>query len=381
MRDPHHGERRLARRSCARSTPKVRAEPVDASFRLVDDVSVVVPDQWGRQLDTLGATAAIAAALRQPDRGAVVLPTKVVKPAVTQRLLPPALVVDRSLHHVTLFDKHGKAVRTLGVAVGQSQYPTPARALRDHREAAQPLVVPAELGLGGGPRSPLPSGPGDPLGTRWMGISRRASACTAHLTRPRRLQRVARLHPHAHPGRRVAVRARARRQPRVDHPLGAGRPGPRPGMTDHPCCETRALSLGARAAARARRAVRLAARPSRRQRVPRRAARGPSPQAPPSRCHGSTARARLVEGARGTRCGAQLLGLVVPALCRRGARPERTVGALRLARRALRRRRLQRRGGRGARIREATRRAVRAGARYAWRSSGVRGQRAARRRT
>ena len=150
--------------------PKVRAEPVDASFRLVDNVPVVVPDQWGRQLDTLGATAAIAAALRQPDRGAVVLPTKVVKPAVTQRLLPPALVVDRSLHHVTLFDKHGKAVRTLGVAVGQSQYPTPVGRFEIIEKQLNPWWYPPNSSWAAGEK-PVPPGPGNPLGTRWMGIS------------------------------------------------------------------------------------------------------------------------------------------------------------------------------------------------------------------
>jgi lipoprotein-anchoring transpeptidase ErfK/SrfK len=148
----------------------VRAEPVDARFRLVRNLPVVVPDQWGRKLDTLAATAAIAAALRQPGRGAVVLPTKVVKPAVTQRLLPPALVIDRSLHHVTLFDKHGKAVRTLGVAVGQSQYPTPVGRFEIIEKQLNPWWYPPSSAWAAGEK-PVPPGPGNPLGTRWMGIS------------------------------------------------------------------------------------------------------------------------------------------------------------------------------------------------------------------
>ena len=139
-------------------------------FRLVKSVPVVVPDQWGRQLDTLAATAAIAAALRQPDRGTIVLPTKVVKPAVTQRLLPPALVVDRTLHHVTLYNKHGKKVRTLGVAVGQSRYPTPVGRFEIIEKQLNPWWYPPNSAWAAGEK-PVPPGPGNPLGTRWMGIS------------------------------------------------------------------------------------------------------------------------------------------------------------------------------------------------------------------
>jgi lipoprotein-anchoring transpeptidase ErfK/SrfK len=150
--------------------PQVRVAPVDATFRLVNNKPVVVPDQWGRQLNTLAATEVIAAALRQPGRGTIVLPTTVVKPAVTQRLLPPALVVDRSLHHVTLYDKHGKAVRTLGVAVGQSQYPTPIGRFEIIQKQLNPWWYPPNSAWAAGEK-PVPPGPGNPLGTRWMGIS------------------------------------------------------------------------------------------------------------------------------------------------------------------------------------------------------------------
>ena len=173
----------------------------------------------------------------------------------------------------------------LGVAVGQSQYPTPTGALRDHREAAQPVVVSAELGLGRGREARAARARATRSARAGWASRRRASACTARPTRPRSAT-----------ARRTAASACASRTPSgcsctcaSAAPCGSStRPfresasrAPRGGgMTDHPCCETRALSLGDRAAARARRALRLAARPSRRQRVPRRAARGTSPQAP-----------------------------------------------------------------------------------------------------
>jgi lipoprotein-anchoring transpeptidase ErfK/SrfK len=150
--------------------PQVKTDPVDAGFRLVKSVPHVVPDVWGRKLDIPNATAAIAAALRQPDRGPVVLPTKVVKPVVTARSLPPALVVDRTLHHVTLYSKSAKKLRILGVAVGQAQYPTPVGRFEIITKQANPWWYPPNSAWAAGEK-PVPPGPGNPLGTRWMGIS------------------------------------------------------------------------------------------------------------------------------------------------------------------------------------------------------------------
>ena len=112
----------------------------------------------------------IAPALQQPDRGPVALPTKVVKPAVTARSLPPALVVDRTLHRVSLYSKRGDKLKMLGVAVGQSQYPTPIGASRSSRSSATPGGI-RRTPPGPPASSPVPPGPGNPLGTRWMGIS------------------------------------------------------------------------------------------------------------------------------------------------------------------------------------------------------------------
>jgi lipoprotein-anchoring transpeptidase ErfK/SrfK len=150
--------------------PQVRQEPVDARFRLVKSVPVVTPDRWGRKLDIPNATAAIAAALKQPGRGLVPLPTKVVKPAVTARALPPAIVVDRTLHRVSLYSKRGVKLKMLGVAVGQSQYPTPVGRFEIIQKQANPWWYPPDSAWAEG-EEPVPPGPGNPLGTRWMGIS------------------------------------------------------------------------------------------------------------------------------------------------------------------------------------------------------------------
>jgi lipoprotein-anchoring transpeptidase ErfK/SrfK len=150
--------------------PQVRVEPVDARFKLVKSVPVAVPDVWGRQLDVVNAPAVIARALRQPDRGPVALPTRVVRPAVTARSLPPAVVVDRTLHRVSLYSKRGVKVKMLGVAVGQSRYPTPVGRFEIVTKQRNPWWYPPSSAWAAG-ESPVPPGPGNPLGTRWMGIS------------------------------------------------------------------------------------------------------------------------------------------------------------------------------------------------------------------
>jgi lipoprotein-anchoring transpeptidase ErfK/SrfK len=149
---------------------EVRVEPMDARFRLVKSVPEVVPDRWGRRLDVVAATALIAEALRQPERGPIALPTKVVRPAITVRSLPPALVVDRTLHRVSLYSKRGVKLRMLGVAVGQSRYPTPIGRFEIVTRQRNPWWYPPKSAWAAG-EQPVPPGPGNPLGTRWMGIS------------------------------------------------------------------------------------------------------------------------------------------------------------------------------------------------------------------
>jgi hypothetical protein len=160
-----------ALRNSVRSlAPQVRTDAADARFELVKSVPHVVPDQWGRRLDVLAATALVAAALKQPDRGAVTLPTKVVVPAVTVRSLPPALVVDRTLHRVSLYSKRGVKLKMLGVAVGQSRYPTPLGRFEVVTKQRNPWWYPPNSAWAAG-EQPVPPGPGNPLGTRWMGLS------------------------------------------------------------------------------------------------------------------------------------------------------------------------------------------------------------------
>jgi len=58
----------------------------------------------------------------------------------------------------------------LGVAVGQSQYPTPVGRFEIVTKQRNPWWYPPNSAWAAG-EQPVPPGPGNPLGTRWMGIS------------------------------------------------------------------------------------------------------------------------------------------------------------------------------------------------------------------
>ena len=102
----------------------------------------------------------------QRDRGQVV--TGVVDRA-TRKALLGRIVVNIGQRKLRLI-RGGKVVKTYGVAVGQPDHPTPTGTYEIIRMEKDPTWSPPDSpwaeGLG-----PIPPGPGNPLGTRWIGTS------------------------------------------------------------------------------------------------------------------------------------------------------------------------------------------------------------------
>jgi hypothetical protein len=209
-----------------------RRSPVPTKAVLVGLRPRVTKARPGRALVRKIARARIVAALREHVRDPVTLPARTIKPGVRPRNFGPAIVIRRGSHRLVLYRAHGpgrmRASTVFPVAVGMPAYA--ARQLQDRLEAAQPLVVPAERALGSG-RLTGPAGPGQPARHALDGPQQ------AGRRHPRDVQLglrrdvgVARLHPHAHRERGVAVRARADRNARLDRLVlgffGAPAPGP-----------------------------------------------------------------------------------------------------------------------------------------------------------
>jgi lipoprotein-anchoring transpeptidase ErfK/SrfK len=143
-------------------------KPIDAKVVLRHGKPFVWKDVWGRKIDHAAARELLVGALRDPARTPVTLPLKVLRPAVPVRKLPAEVLIDRGTHRLTLY-KGDKPVRTFGVAVGQSVYPTPTGTFQIVDKQMYPWWYPPDSAWAAGEK-PVPPGPGNPLGTRWMGI-------------------------------------------------------------------------------------------------------------------------------------------------------------------------------------------------------------------
>jgi lipoprotein-anchoring transpeptidase ErfK/SrfK len=148
---------------------------VDARLVLRHLRPAVVPDREGSTLSRAQATTAIVQALQRNDRRPVVLTAKATEPKVTADSFGPVIVIRRGSNWLYLYRHVGTAgtvafVRRFRVATGQAAYPTPLGSFKIIVMERDPWWYPPDSPWAQG-ESPVPPGPGNPLGTRWMGIS------------------------------------------------------------------------------------------------------------------------------------------------------------------------------------------------------------------
>jgi lipoprotein-anchoring transpeptidase ErfK/SrfK len=147
---------------------KLERKPVDASVFLRSLQPVVTKSATGWRLDRKGAAEAIAAALVSNRRAAVRLALRQLKPKLATSAFP-IVVIHRDSN--TLFLYRGqKQVREFHVATGQAAYPTPLGRFDVVVKWENPWWYPPNDPWAKGAK-PIPPGPGNPLGTRWMGLS------------------------------------------------------------------------------------------------------------------------------------------------------------------------------------------------------------------
>ncbi len=147
-------------------------KPVDATLRLRNLKPVETGNVPGRRLKPVVATRAIVLALKTQKRDLLDLPFQMIKPSVDANALGHAIVIKRSSNELYFYKVGAKTklVRKFKVATGRSEYPTPLGTFEVVNKQANPWWYP--------PASewakdsvPIPPGPSNPLGTRWMGIS------------------------------------------------------------------------------------------------------------------------------------------------------------------------------------------------------------------
>ena len=144
-------------------------KPVDARLFLRKLKPWIAPERDGRDIDRAAAESALSAALVAGTRGPVVLKPKITKAKVTRKSFGPVIVIKRGANSLSLYSGM-RFVKSFGVATGQRQYPTPLGRFRVVVKWKNPWWYPPNSAWAQG-KQPVPPGPGNPLGTRWMGIS------------------------------------------------------------------------------------------------------------------------------------------------------------------------------------------------------------------
>jgi lipoprotein-anchoring transpeptidase ErfK/SrfK len=111
----------------------------------------------------------IARVLRSTNLTRTRVAVESVQPTLTRDNFGPVIVIRRGSNELRYYEG-ANLVRSFGVATGQSVYPTPTGTFSIVDMQLNPWWRPPDSSWAQGLK-PIPPGPGNPLGTRWMGLS------------------------------------------------------------------------------------------------------------------------------------------------------------------------------------------------------------------
>ena len=142
---------------------------VDAHVVLRDLRPRIFPERDGYQLKREATVTTVVETLRTNRRGPVRAVAKVTRAKASASSIDSIIVIRRTSNELRYYERE-KLVRTFAVATGQSAYPTPLGSFEIIQMWRDPWWYPPPSPWAQGAK-PIPPGPGNPLGTRWMGIS------------------------------------------------------------------------------------------------------------------------------------------------------------------------------------------------------------------
>jgi hypothetical protein len=143
--------------------------PVDAHVFLRGLRPRISEGSPGWKVKASASERAIRAALAANRRFALALPLKKISRHLSKANFGPVIVIRRDSNRLYLYN--GERFRKrFSVATGQSAYPTPLGHFEIVVKWANPWWYPPNSPWARGEK-PVPPGPGNPLGTRWMGLS------------------------------------------------------------------------------------------------------------------------------------------------------------------------------------------------------------------
>jgi L,D-transpeptidase ErfK/SrfK len=130
----------------------------------------VAPKAYGRTLDQEPVVQKVVRELAANVRLPMHVASRVVEPRFLADGAAPLIVINRSANVLTLY-KGTKVFRQFHVATGQAAYPTPRGDFHIIVKWVNPTWYPPTQDAWAAGLQPVPPGPDNPLGTRWMGIS------------------------------------------------------------------------------------------------------------------------------------------------------------------------------------------------------------------
>jgi lipoprotein-anchoring transpeptidase ErfK/SrfK len=128
----------------------------------------ITKERVGKKLKQRNAVRRIVAALRTHQRTVRIRAAR-LDPSVTRARYGPIVVIRRDSKRLHFY-RGMRLWKVFGVATGQSSYPTPTGRFSIVTMQRHPWWYPPDSDWAEG-EEPVPPGPGNPLGTRWMGLS------------------------------------------------------------------------------------------------------------------------------------------------------------------------------------------------------------------
>jgi lipoprotein-anchoring transpeptidase ErfK/SrfK len=143
--------------------------PVDARLLLRHGRPFLTKERTGVKLNQRKGVHDTVAVLTATERKPIVLAARRLQAKVTRTNFGPVIVIHRSQNRLYLY-RGVRYWRVFGVATGQTQYPTPLGRFTIVVKWRNPWWYPPASPWAEG-QKPIPPGPGNPLGTRWLGLS------------------------------------------------------------------------------------------------------------------------------------------------------------------------------------------------------------------
>jgi lipoprotein-anchoring transpeptidase ErfK/SrfK len=147
---------------------RMNRDPSSARLLLKNFRPLVMPSQAGLRIQQGATVALLADELAHGTRTPIAVPVKTLTPQSTA--VGPVIVIRRGSNLLTLY-RGDHYVRQFHVATGQAIYPTPLGKFQIVVKWKEPTWYPPVQDAWAKGLKPVPPGPNNPLGTRWMGIS------------------------------------------------------------------------------------------------------------------------------------------------------------------------------------------------------------------